>query len=74
MLDSDIVWEFYSNLWVTESVDVHVRGRVVPFNAMAINGFCSLPDYHEDGYSSMFLEATDATYAQVLRTVAVEGT
>lgn len=74
MSNSDIVREFYSNIWVTQSADVHVCGRVVLLTALAINGFFSLPDYHEDGYSSMLLEATNATYAQVLRIVVVEGT
>lgn len=33
-----------------------------------------LPNYAEDAYSSMFSEANEVKFAQVLRTVAVEGT
>lgn len=72
MPNSDIVWEFYSNLWVTQSIVVHVRGKVVLFIAMAINELFALADYFEDAYSSMLLDANEASYAQVLHTVAVD--
>lgn len=39
MPESDIVREFYSNLWVTQATDVHVCGTVVPFSTMAISKF-----------------------------------
>lgn len=48
-------------------------GKVVPFTAMAINDLFQLSDYAEDGYSSLLSKATEATFAQVLRIVAVEG-
>lgn len=68
---SDIVREIYANPWATQSARIHVRGKVVPLIAKAMNRLYKLPNYVDDAYSTMLSEAT---FAQVLQTLAVQGT
>lgn len=74
ILDNDIVREFYANLWATQTATVCVHGIIIPLIAKAINGIFNLPNNVVDAYSEMLFKANDATYAQVLQTVAIEGT
>lgn len=36
ILDSDIIHEFYANLWATQSTTVRVRGKIVPLTAQPL--------------------------------------
>lgn len=73
MPDSDVVREFYVNMRDNQSATVPVHGKVVPFSARAINDIFSLPNFANDGYSSMLFEVIEATFTQVLSTVPTYG-
>ncbi|MBA0853900.1 hypothetical protein Goshw_023672, partial [Gossypium schwendimanii] len=71
--NEDLVHEFYANLTSNELTEVSVRGIKVPISSNAINEFFELPNFEDDGYSSLMRNIEAENLQEILKELTILG-
>ncbi|MBA0736586.1 hypothetical protein Gogos_010122, partial [Gossypium gossypioides] len=72
-VDEELVREFYVNLTSNELTKVSVRRIKVPISSNTINEFFELPNFEDDGYSSLMRNIEEENLQEILKELTVLG-